>query len=164
MKIILGIDPGHTGAIAMLDTESNKLIEVIDMPILEDGTSGRKRVNAALLASLIGKTKASHAYVEHTQAMPRDSSVSAFSFGRSRGVIEGVLASAGIATTFIAPAVWKRCVGIPAGKDGAKDKARSIAISKWPDKAELFARKRDDGRAEAGLVAVAGMQKGGGDV
>lgn len=48
-------------------------------------------------------------------------------------------------------------VGIPPGKDGAKDAARSEAIRRWPDKASLFARKSDDGRAEAALIAVAGL-------
>jgi crossover junction endodeoxyribonuclease RuvC len=46
------------------------------------------------------------------------------------------------------------------GRDGAKDAARSEAIHRWPAKAGLFARVKDDGRAEAALIAVAGLQKG----
>jgi hypothetical protein len=61
------------------------------------------------------------------------------------------------AQTLTTPAVWKRTVGIPPGKEGAKDRARAEAIRRWPSKAALFARKRDDGRAEACLIAVAGM-------
>jgi hypothetical protein len=55
--------------------------------------------------------------------------------------------------------VWKRAVGIPPGKDGAKDAARSEAIRRWPQKADLFARVKDDGRAEAALIAVAGISR-----
>jgi hypothetical protein len=35
--------------------------------------------------------------------------------------------------------------------------ARSNAINRWPGKAELFKRKMDDGRAEAALIALAGL-------
>jgi crossover junction endodeoxyribonuclease RuvC len=55
--------------------------------------------------------------------------------------------------------VWKREVGIAPGKIGAKDAARSQAIRRWPAQASLFARVRDDGRAEAALIAVAGMNR-----
>jgi hypothetical protein len=51
--------------------------------------------------------------------------------------------------------------GIAPGKAGAKDAARSEAIRRWPVKAALFARQKDDGRAEAALIAVAGLKRGG---
>ena len=50
-------------------------------------------------------------------------------------------------------------MGIAPGKDRAKDAARTKAIRRWPAKAPLFARKRDDGRAEAALIAVAGLMR-----
>ena len=56
-----------------------------------------------------------------------------------------------------APA-WKRAIGIPPGK-GMKDLARAAAVHRWPDKADLFARTKDDGRAEAALIAFAGFMK-----
>jgi crossover junction endodeoxyribonuclease RuvC len=59
------------------------------------------------------------------------------------------------------PPVWKRAVGIGPGKAGAKDMARSEAIRRWPDMAGLFARAKDDGRAEAALIAVAGLKRAG---
>ena len=83
-------------------------------------------------------------------------------FGRSKGVIEGVCAAAGVPVAFITPSSWKRAIGIPPGKDGAKDAARSEAIRRWPGQAGLFARVKDDGRAEAALIAVAGLLRKGG--
>jgi hypothetical protein len=44
-------------------------------------------------------------------------------------------------------------------RNRAKDAARSEAIRRWPSKAGLFARKMDDGRAEAALIAVAGLAR-----
>jgi crossover junction endodeoxyribonuclease RuvC len=83
----------------------------------------------------------------------------AFAFGRSRGIVEGVLAAAGIPATFIAPAAWKRAIGIQPGREGAKDAARAEALRRWPSHASLFARVKDDGRAEAALIGVAGLMR-----
>ena len=90
---------------------------------------------------------------------PAKGAVGAFSFGRARGVVEGVLAAAGVRCQFLTPACWKRAVGLPPGRD--KDAARGAAIQRWPAKAELFSRKKDDGRAEAALIAIAGLMRKG---
>ena len=127
------------------------------MPTLKDGPAGRRNVNAPLLAEIIAKTHASTAYVEFVGARPGESPSGAFAFGRSRGVIEGVCGAAGVPVSFLTPAHWKRLVGIPPGKEGAKDAARSEAIRRWPGQAGLFARVKDDGRAEACLIAIGGM-------
>jgi crossover junction endodeoxyribonuclease RuvC len=124
----IGGDIGVFGALGVV-TFDGELVEVFDMPCLDDGPAGRRSINAALLA---------------------------FAFGRCRGVIEGLFAALAIPVTFIAPPTWKRLVGIPR-KDGAKEAARSEAIRRWPDKAGLFAPVKDDGRAEAALIAVAGL-------
>jgi crossover junction endodeoxyribonuclease RuvC len=46
-------------------------------------------------------------------------------------------------------------------RDRAKDAARGAAIARWPAKAALFARVKDDGRAEAALIALAGLMREG---
>ena len=107
----------------------------------------------------IFKSHAGHCFCELVGPRPGEGAVGAFGFGRSRGVIEGALAAAGIPVTMVAPPAWKRAAGIAPGKDGAKDAARSEAIRRWPSHAELFARKKDDGRAEAALIALAGLAK-----
>jgi crossover junction endodeoxyribonuclease RuvC len=156
--MIVGVDIGNTGAVALLD-DRGELLEVHDMPCLADGPKGRPAVNAALLADLIGRTRASIAYVEWVGPRPTDGAVQAFAFGRCKGVLEGVLAAIGVPVAFVTPPVWKRLVGIAPGKSGAKDAARSEAIRRWPAKAGLFARKGSDGRAEAALIAVAGLMR-----
>jgi crossover junction endodeoxyribonuclease RuvC len=160
MSVILGIDIGACGAIAML-TPEGELLEIFDMPVLNDGPSGRRAVNPPLLAEIVFKSHASKAYVELVGARPGEGAVGAFAFGRSRGVVEGVLGACAVPAAHIAPASWKRAVGLPAGCQGAKDAARSEAIRRWPAKAALFARVKDDGRAEAALIAVAGLMREG---
>jgi len=157
---IIGIDIGTKGALALV-SPAGELLDIADMPVLADGPKGRPAVNAPLLAELVYRWHASRAFVEYVGARPGEGAVGAFAFGRSRGIVEGVLGACGVTAAHIAPASWKRAIGIPPGKDGAKDAARSEAIRRWPDKAALFARVKDDGRAEAALIAVAGIAKKG---
>ncbi len=156
---ILGIDPGLDGAIAVL-TETGELVEIHDMPTLLDGAKGRRAVNPALFASIVRSTHASRAYCELIGPRPTDGTTGAFGFGRTRGIIEGVLAAAGIPLEMIAPPVWKRASSIAPGKEN-KDSARSVAISRWPSEAALFARKCDCDRAEAALIGLAGLMREG---
>jgi crossover junction endodeoxyribonuclease RuvC len=152
---VLGVDIGATGAIALL-SDQGELIDVFDMPCLQDGPKNRRTVNAPLLAEVIYKSHATRAFVERVGPRPMEGAVGAFAFGDAKGVVRGCLAAAAIPTLFIQPAQWKRAVGVPPGKD-MKDMARSVAINRWPGKADLFKRKMDDGRAEAALIAVAGL-------
>jgi hypothetical protein len=152
---ILGVDIGASGAIAHL-SDGGELIDVWDMPCLHDGPKNRRTVNAPLLAEIIYKSHALRAFVERVGPRPMEGAVGAFAFGDAKGVVRGCLAAAAIPTTFIQPAQWKRIVGIPPGKD-MKDMARSVAINRWPGMAGKFARKLDDGRAEAALIGLAGL-------
>ena len=155
-KLVLGIDIGRFGAAALL-TLDGELVDVVDLPTLNDGPAGRPALNAPLLATLLWSWHPNHAFVEYVGARPGEAASGAFSFGRCRGVVEGVLGAQDIPVKFLTPPVWKRAVGLQPGKAGAKDAARSEAIRRWPSRADLFARKKDDGRAEAGLIAIAGM-------
>jgi crossover junction endodeoxyribonuclease RuvC len=159
LRVILGIDPGAHGAIAVLDGSGN-LIAVHDTPSLEE-TAGRPATNAPLLAALLANTRASLAYCEFVAARPTDARTAAFAFGRARGVIEGVVGVLGIPIVFLTPPTWKRLADVPPGVEN-KDIARARAIAKWPAKAEWFARKRDVDRAEAALIGFAGLQREGG--
>lgn len=154
----VGIDIGKTGALALVSA-AGELLDVKDMPILLDGPAGRPTVNAPMLAELVRIWQPARAYVEFVSARPGEGAVGAFAFGRARGVVEGVLAPFGVPIAWLTPPTWKRAVGVPPGE--AKDKARSEAIRRWPAKAELFARVKDDGRAEAALIATAGLMREG---
>jgi crossover junction endodeoxyribonuclease RuvC len=153
---IIGVDPGVTGALALV-SRAGVLIDVADMPVLRDGAAGRAAVNAPLLAELLARWHARGVACEYVGPRPQEGAVGAFSFGRCRGVVEGVAAALDLPIAFLTPPTWKRIVSIPPGKTGAKDAARSEAIRRWPNMAGHFARKRDDGRAEAALIALAAI-------
>ena len=153
--IIVGIDIGVSGAIAVLSDDA--LVEVHDMPILRDGPKNRASVNAPLLAEILAKSHADRVVIEWVGVRPGEGAVGAFAFGRARGVCEGVCAALGLPVQFITSPQWKRLSNIPPGKEGAKNLARSRAIARWPDRADLFKRVKDDGRAEAALIAFSGL-------
>jgi crossover junction endodeoxyribonuclease RuvC len=155
---VLGVDLGNAGALAVL-TPAGDLLAIFDMPCLADGPAGRRTVNAPLLAEIVARSCATKAFIEYVGARPGEGPVGAFAFGRSRGAAEGVCAALNVTVTFITPPQWKRLVGIPPSRAGAKDAARSEAIRRWPQHAGLFSRVRDDGRAEAALIAVAGLMR-----
>ncbi len=152
--MILGIDPGAQGAIAVLDADGS-LVTIEDMPAIVEA-NGRSTLNAPLLAAILRRFDARIAYCEFVAARPTDAKTSAFSFGRSRGCIEGACGALGLPIVFLTPQVWKRAANIPPGTEN-KDIARSRAIARWPAHAELFARKRDIDRAEAALIGLAGL-------
>jgi crossover junction endodeoxyribonuclease RuvC len=155
---ILGIDPGAGGALTILDTD-NSTLKVFDMPVVEikRGKTTKRHVSAQLVAELLRNETINEAYVEAVHSMPGQGVSSSFSFGRALGVLEGVLAGLQIRTTLVPPATWLKEMRVHAGKDGS----RARAVEFWPKHADLFARKKDDGRAESALLAAYGAKHSG---
>jgi len=69
MTLHLGIDIGVQGAIAIVD-QSGPLVEIHDIPVLQDGPKGRRAINAPLLAAVILKIHADHAFVNQIHRSP----------------------------------------------------------------------------------------------
>ena len=67
--VILAIDPGLAGAIAVLGADGS-LLDVQDMPCLADGAKGRRTVNAPLLAQIVVASRASVAFCEFVGPRP----------------------------------------------------------------------------------------------
>ena len=145
---ILAIDPGMTGAIALLDTEAGAT--VWDMPTMGRGKGSKQRVNAAELVRLCAACHADEAVIEDVAAMPGQGVTSMFSFGESFGIAQAAIAAAGLPLTRVTPRRWKGAFNL--GRD--KEQARALAIEQFPDLSADLARKRDNGRAEALLLAL----------
>lgn len=148
---VLGIDPGLSGAISIIDVRKG-LVDAIDMPTVEIkvGKSMKRRVAPEVIASEL-RTYAPYAvaYIEKVSAMPGQGVSSMFAFGEAYGLVRGVLAGMGIPCTAVTPAVWTKAMRVAGGKDGSRQRAMEL----WPDKAALFKRVKDDGRADAALIA-----------
>lgn len=151
---ILGVDPGVSGAIALL--EGAVLIDVFDMPIIETqvGKKKKRRISPEILAVELEKYADSieKAYIEDVHAMPGQGVSSMFAFGEACGLVRGVLAGLKVPVRLVSPSTWKRGMGLQAGKDAS----RGMAARLWPGSAGTFKRRCDDGRAEAALIAYWG--------
>jgi len=156
MRVTLGIDCGLNGAIAVL--VDGQLLSVHDMPTLtvDINKKSKRQVSPQLLAEIIGNLKPDQAIVERPAARPGQGVTAMFGFGRSLGVVEGVLAALNIPITYVAPATWTKAMGKAAGKDASRQRA----IELFPAMSEHFKRVKDDGRAEATLIAMWGIRNG----
>lgn len=152
---VLGIDPGATGALAVVD--GLDLVALHDMPFFEvsRGRGKRKEVDVRTLAEILASVSVNAIYMEKVGGMTGDGAAEAFQFGRSAGAAEALAKQLGARFVFVTPPVWKRAMGLIGT---AKDDARHMASNLWPAKAAEFARKKDDGRADAALVAEYGRR------
>ena len=148
--IVMSIDPGLSGAIAVFEGES--LLCIIDTPTHELTRNGKakRQVSASGLAGIFSAHKPHHVIVEKVSAMPGQGVTSMFSFGRSFGLIEGIVAAFEIPATYVMPSVWTKGIGRGAGKDAS----RSRACELYPSHQKQFARVKDDGRADAVLIGA----------
>jgi crossover junction endodeoxyribonuclease RuvC len=144
--IIIGIDPGITGAIAVIERtdKSECIVDVIDLPIVGDGA--RKRILVPELMRFITAANAAAAFIEDVHAMPREGVASAFKFGRAVRAIEATIACVAVPSRLVQPKQWKKHFSLH-GPD--KEPSRQLVISRLPQQTNFFARKCDHGRAEA---------------
>jgi len=154
--LIAGIDPGLSGAVAILRTDSQAIEAIDDVPchILARARKNKREVDAAALFALLDRFRLDHAYLELAGAMPGQGVSSVFAYGKSVGILIGLLTGLLVPTTFVAPAKWKRALSVPAAKDGARARASQLL----PAAAHLWPRVKDHGRAEAALIALWGAR------
>jgi crossover junction endodeoxyribonuclease RuvC len=153
---ILGIDPGASGAIAILDLRGG-LVDTIDMPTVEVqiGKAMKHRVSPELIAEELRMyAPFAVAFIEKVGAMPGQGVSSMFAFGEAYGLVRGVLAGMSVPCTFVVPSVWTKAMRVEGGKDGSRKRAMEL----FPEKAGLFRRVKDNGRADAALIAAWGKQ------
>jgi crossover junction endodeoxyribonuclease RuvC len=123
MTRYLGIDPGLSGAAAIL-VEVNGAVTVvsaIDIPIIGDDTS--RRVNALALQEWLLRHGPAFAFCERAKSMPRQGVSSTFRYGRSAGGIETTIQLCGIPRELVEPTKWKKFFTL-VGKDKEASRQR----------------------------------------
>ena len=139
---ILGVDPGVTGALALL--EGGELTHVIDMPIYAS------RVQGGTLADIIREADPHYVVVEDTHPMPKNGSIASFKLGLNTGAVGGVVQALGHPLVRVRPMLWKKRNGLI---NQPKDASRGLVQELYPDMAHYFKRVKDQGRADAVLIA-----------
>ncbi len=153
---VLGIDPGLSGALAVVDTCSDCLL-ISDIPTVTvaHGKGKRAHINAwAMRRCIVNMGPIDLAIIEKVSAMPRQGVTSTFRFGYAAGFCLGVVTGLGIRTELVTPQAWKKAMKV--GRE--KDQARQIITDLYPFNVDSFTRKKDVDRAEAALIAVYGLR------
>jgi hypothetical protein len=153
--IYLGVDPGFSGALAMIHLDT---VKVWDAPTLTVGEKRQMDLHAmrTLLAQWQGVAAQVRVFIEKVHSMPGSSGRSMFTFGQGYGEWRGEVVALGYSLTVVEPARWKGAMMDGLGKE--KDAARYRAALLFPQVAHMFSRKQDDGRAEALLIAEYGRR------
>jgi crossover junction endodeoxyribonuclease RuvC len=153
MKYLLGFDPGTNGAICLYRPDD---IVMFDMPTLDITRNGKKRQQIDLyeLGRFIDKHSADiqEAFIENPQGMPGMASNATYRLGLNVGIAQMAVASAFIPMTLIAPATWKKSMGLSSDKDASRLKASQL----FPQWSHHWSRVKDSDRAEALLIAIYG--------
>ena len=143
--VFIGIDPGKSGAMAIIDGQNVKLVPFDEYEYISALTSYDPHQCFCIL--------------ERVGAMPKQGVTSSFNFGANYGWIQGMLWTLGIPFELVTPQKWKKEFGV------TSDKNTSIAVAHrlFPNmdfRRTPRSRTDDDGIAEALLMAVSAMRKG----
>ena len=150
---IWGVDPGVSGALALVDTDGMS-VSLHEMPTLT--VKKKREVSPFLLSDIFASEPNAPVVLDAVHAMPGQGVTSMFNFGKSYGCILGVVAGMSMRIQTVTPSKWKKDMSVPAGKDGARARAMEL----FPSASEYFARKKDDGKAEASIIAMWGLKFG----
>ncbi len=145
--VVIGIDPGLSGALAVLDGDGT-IITLADLPVIRDRSLAwidGGELQSIVLDAIRGRQ--ARAVVERVSAMPGQGVASSFQFGVGFGSILGVLQAMHLPIELVTAARWKRSLGLSGDKNASLHKARLL----FPT-ADLRLAKHD-GRAEALLLA-----------
>src|ERR1035437_2197840 len=141
---IMGCDPGIGGAISFFFPDAPDRVVAEDMPVVAG------RVDVVTLAARIGQMMPSFAIIENVHSMPKQGVSSTFKFGMAFGAVQGIIGALAIPHHFVTPQVWKKHFRLSADKE----EARALALQRFPATGFHFSGKRDQGRAEAALIAL----------
>jgi Holliday junction resolvasome RuvABC endonuclease subunit len=147
---ILGIDPGLTGGLALLDLDK---LTVIPMPVLK--LKDKQTLDLGVLVQKLQEMQPDHVCIEQQQSMPKQGLSSTFRTGYHYGVLIGVLAALKVPYETISPRQWKKAMQVPADKSAARHRATQLL----PQYAAAWSKAKDDGLAEAALIALYGSTR-----
>ncbi len=152
--LIIGIDPGLSGSICFF--RDGKILDVIEMPVMNDGKKNKKHVNGAQIYNEITKKINSNpetnirVVIEHVTAMPGQGVTSMFNFGQSFGILKGICSAMRLPMFFVRPTKWKKYYNLI---NSEKDASRTRAIEIFPNFSSQLSKKKDSNKADAILIA-----------
>ena len=155
--IVIGVDPGLTGAITFLDSRGSMVVRDIPTVEVDGGGLVKRKIDGLALARLVRENcpAAEDALVvcEAVRAMPGNAIQTQGSLMRSLGAIEAVFEVLRFPVLMIQPQVWKRHFNLKADKGESLRVARTL----YPHCRDIT-RAKDHNRAESLLIAHYGQK------
>ena len=151
--VIIGIDPGKSGAIVVWDQGIDRIVKCPDHP-----KKMAEAINSVKNDSYIDGSGNVTAYIEKVHAFPTDARSSAFKFGQNYGQWVGILSAYRVNTIFVTPQMWMKYykekfnMKLPKEKPQRKRKLKELASRYTDKKVTLY-------NADAILIAVYGLIK-----
>ncbi len=171
MIVIIGIDPGITGAIAAINERGRVWLHDTPTTIIKINKKLKSDYLTAEMAAILEEYKNRYEcklFIEKVNAMPnfRKSidgeekqhsmgATSAFNFGTGYGYWIGIAAAFKIPITKVTPQTWKKTI---MQSQGDKDMARIRAQELFPQAISQLNLKKHIGRADALLIAEYGRR------
>ena len=152
--LIIGIDPGISGAICFF--EDGQIKEIIEMPVMADGKKNKRQINGPQVYNEILKRinrfskKDIFVVIEQVSAMPGQGVTSMFNFGQTFGSIKGIAAALNLPIFYVRPNKWKKHFELI---NSSKDASRTKVIEMYPSISERLSKKKDVNKADAILIA-----------
>ena len=152
--LIIGIDPGISGAICFF--ENGEVKEILDIPNMADGKKNKRQINGPQIYNEISKRIINIpknevvVVIEQVSAMPGQGVTSMFNFGQSFGVLKGICSAMQLSMHFVRPAKWKKYFNLIKTE---KDASRTKVIEIFPYISSQLSRKKDSNKADAILIA-----------
>jgi len=146
----LGIDPGFSGALAVLD-ENLEVIHYQDMPIIE--VAKKRELDEPELRDILRRFSPYYINltvgIEKSQTMPNQGIVSSGRYMASYGFLRGLCVGMGLPYILIRPPTWKKAMlaDMPKEKGSSIQKVGQI----YPN--IKLTRKKDHGICDAILIA-----------
>ena len=147
--MILGIDPGLDGGLAIISGSHIELLETI--PTEKKTGFIKRQVDAQKLSNIIRVYPDIVCYLEKVASRPGQGVGSVFSFGDTYGAIRGVLGALNIPTYYVSPQKWKKELKISSKEDSLKASQDLFMGLKF--------KKKDHNIAEALLIAYYGQKE-----
>jgi len=166
MTLVLGVDPGNSGAFATYDSVSKRVVDVQDMPVWYQviGKKKRPRLDTVALADMFEVYEMMGVELMVLEAVggrPQQGAGAAFVFGYGVGCIYATATIFRIPVETVPPASWKALMRVP-GKGLADDTAiMQRANEMFPLDRDMFTGPKGGkmvDRAEAAMLARFGAE------
>lgn len=153
--IVAGMDPGKTGAMVLLFSDGSTTVHRVPLMKLRGKEQPAWTDWQAQWAMALDLACPDLIVIESVAARPDQGTVSMFNFGQSLGFIRAIASGAKCRVEHVTPSVWKGKLGL---LKSDKNASREIARRLMPTITPAVTRVKDDGVAEAALLAYYGRK------